>query len=303
MPNIGPPLQGYYYDLASDTLRPLAGTPGAVGGPSQFGITFVGDATANVTLTSMPAAEDYFNTSVRYATKLDLLGYTQCRLIMRKMATAGPVGSDIQLKYSTTNPASAYSGAAWTPSGALCQLTGTNTTVDSGWVDMPAGMRVNDIYIVPTEAGGDAATSPVVGGLWVFFRSAAVPNFTRIEEKVQFAPAAGVTATAYTDLYQPIIFDKSKYVGYSSIVFQCDLNQGNAGSYQCWAQIAKLTGPTPITQSEVTQAAMAQFSHVAKESGDISALLSAGQDMYECQVKVAAGGQIFLPFSAIVVRY
>jgi len=276
------------------------GNPGA----SMFGITFVGDATANVTLTSMPAAEDYFNTSVRYATKLDLAGYTQCRLIMRKMATAGPVSSAVMLKYSTTNPASAFSGAAWTASGAQCTLSGTNTTVDSGWIDMPAGMRANDMFIVPTEGSGDGAASPVVGGLWAFFRaSGVVPNFTRTEEKVQFAPCNGVTAAVYTDYYQPIIFDKSRYAGYSSIVFQADLNQSAAGSFQCWAQLAKLTGPTPITASEVTQAAMAQFSHVIKESGDISSLLTNGPDIYEIQGKVAAGGTVNLPFSAIVVRY
>jgi hypothetical protein len=270
----------------------------------MFGVTFVGDATANVTLTAMPAAEDYFNTSVRYATKLDLAGYTQCRLVMRKMATSGPVAAAVLLKYSTTNPASAFSAGAWTASGAQCSLNGTNVTVDSGWIDMPAGMRANDMFIVPTELSGDGSASPVVGGLWVFFRaSGVVPNFTRTEEKVQFAPCNNVTAAVYTDYYQPVIFDKSRYAGYSSIVFQCDLNQGNSGSFQCWAQLAKLVGPTPITQSEVTQAAMAQFAHQIKESGDISSFLTNGPEIYEIQGKVAAGGQVNVPFSAIVVRY
>jgi len=303
MPSIGQPIQGYYYDLATDTLRPIMGMSGP-GGFSQFGVDFVADASANVTLTSLAAAEDYLGTSVRYAHKLDLAGYTQCRFLVRKMATAGTATSKLALKYSTTNPANAFSAGAWTTSGAELLLNNTNTNLDTGWIAMPAGMCVNDIYVCPTQQGGDGATSPVVGNIQAYFRaSGIVPNMSRAEMKVQMAASSGQTATAYTSLYQPCVFDKSRFVGYSQIVYQADLVNSNAGNGQLWAQLAFLNTAVGITQSEVTQVSAAQNAHNLKDSPDISAYLTNGPDVYMNQVKTVAGASLAIPFSAIVVRY
>ena len=144
----------------------------AAGGAStqQLSITFVADATANTTLTDMAAAEDYLGTSVRHVAKADLAAYSHVRFVVRRMATASAAGAVVNLKYSLTNPANTFSAAAWNSIPCQLSIVATNTTLDSGWIAMPAGMKVNDVYLAVTQAGGDGVLDPVLGAVRAYFR-------------------------------------------------------------------------------------------------------------------------------------
>jgi hypothetical protein len=149
-------------------------TPSASGGTdnvlSSTEVTFIADATANTTLTALAAAEDYLATSIRHTTKIDLANYSQVRFIVRRMATAAAAGTVVNLKYSLTDPASAFSAAAWTAIPAQLSLAATNVTLDTGWINMPAGMKVNNVYLAVTQAGGDGVAAPVIGSVRAFFK-------------------------------------------------------------------------------------------------------------------------------------
>jgi hypothetical protein len=119
----------------------------------------------------MAAAEDFLGTSVRHVTKLDLASYTQVRFVVRRMATAAAAGSPVlTLKYGTTDPPAAFSAANWTTTGCVVSLTPTNQTLDTGWVSMPAGMKINNCYVAVTQQGGDGTQAPVVGSVRAYFR-------------------------------------------------------------------------------------------------------------------------------------
>lgn len=155
------------------------------GAPQQtMEVTFIADASANTTLTAMAAAEDYLATSVRHVTRLDLTGYTAVRMVVRRMATASAAGAVLNLKYSLTDPNNTFAAGAWSSIPLQVSINTTNATLDSGWVTIPAGMRVNNVYIAVTQAGGDGSAAPVIGSVRAFFRG----------------PTGGAGATRLTDL-------------------------------------------------------------------------------------------------------
>jgi hypothetical protein len=155
-------------DFATKWVTPTAGGTDNV--LSSMEVTFIADATANTTLTAMAAAEDYLATSVRHTTKVDLANFSQVRFVVRRMATAAAAGAVINLKYSLTDPASAFSAAAWTAIPAQVSLAPTSVTLDTGWINMPAGMKVNNVYLAVTQAGGDGTAAPVIGSVRAFFK-------------------------------------------------------------------------------------------------------------------------------------
>lgn len=135
-------------------------------------VPFVADATANTTLTNMLAAEEYLDASQKFITKVDLSQFTHCRLETRRMAgSAAGAGAKMMLQYSTTVSGATFVGSAWDESGAEVGLNVTNQTLDSGWISMPSGMKVDNCYITIVLSGGDGAADPVVGGIRAVFRA------------------------------------------------------------------------------------------------------------------------------------
>jgi Collagen triple helix repeat (20 copies) len=157
-------------DFATKWVTPTAGSGGTDNVLSSMEVTFIADATANTTLTAMAAAEDYLATSVRHTTKVDLANFSQVRFVVRRMATASAPGAVVNLKYSLTDPASAFSAAAWMAIPAQLSLNATSVTLDTGWINMPAGMKVNNVYLSVTQAGGDGTAAPVIGSVRAFFK-------------------------------------------------------------------------------------------------------------------------------------
>lgn len=133
-------------------------------------IDIVADATANMTLTNMASAEDYLDSSQKAITKLDLSQFTHCRLGVRRMAGASAAGAKLMVQYAITAPTSTFTGSEWSESGAEVSLNATNTQLDSGWVSMPGGMKIDDCFIDIITSGGDGVADPVVGSIRIFFR-------------------------------------------------------------------------------------------------------------------------------------
>lgn len=148
-----------------------AATPGHGTAYHYMFVTFVADATANTSLTNMPSAEDYLDSSQKGMAKADLSQFTHCRLAIRRMAGAAAAGTPkLELQYATSNPSSTFVGSEWTPSGAEVVLTSTNTMLDSGWISMPGGMKIDDVYLHIIMSGGDGTADPVVGSIRAQFR-------------------------------------------------------------------------------------------------------------------------------------
>jgi len=145
------------------------GTNGAPGTPGVITIPFVSDASANLTLTSMAAARDFLGASLRYTSKADLDTCTQCRLIARKMATAGFAGSTVTLAVSAINPTTTFVTGDWT-NVASVGIAVANQVLDSGWQTLAVGLRVTNSYIAAVMAGGNGVISPVMGSIAGFFR-------------------------------------------------------------------------------------------------------------------------------------
>jgi hypothetical protein len=160
------------YEASSSQWKNKPPAAGAGGGSvyNYTTVTFVADATANTTLTSMTAAEDYLATSVRHVTRLDATYFEHVRFVVRRMATASAAGAVLNLKYSTTDPANVFSAAAWTAIPAQVSIVATNVTLDTGWIALPAGMKVANVYLAVTQAGGDGTLSPVVGSIRAYLR-------------------------------------------------------------------------------------------------------------------------------------
>lgn len=134
-------------------------------------IPFIADATANTTLTDMASAEDYLGGSSRHITMMDLAYFTHCRLVVRRMSGAAAAGSPaITLQYATSQPSSTFVGTEWTPSGASCTITATNSVIDSDWQAMPGGMMIDDVFLACVQSGGDGAADPVIGSVRAYFR-------------------------------------------------------------------------------------------------------------------------------------
>lgn len=131
-------------------------------------IPLVADSAA-VALTNMAAALNFFNSSHRHATKVDLTGFTQVRLLVNKQATAGAAASKVILRYRTAFDATAANWSDIGSSEVSCAINVQNTVIDSGWINLVAGAKA-DVFICPLMSGGDGALDPAVGSVTAQFK-------------------------------------------------------------------------------------------------------------------------------------
>jgi hypothetical protein len=144
------------------------GAQGPAGPASGFPLTLVADG-AGLTLTNMALALAFLAGSYRYAVKADLTGFTQCRLIVNKQATAGAAASKIILRYRTAFDTTA---ANWLDIGASevsVAINVQNTVLVTSWINLVAGAKA-DVFIAPLCSGGDGVLDPVVGSIMAQFK-------------------------------------------------------------------------------------------------------------------------------------
>jgi collagen type VII alpha len=233
-------------DYATKWVTPAVGvgTDNVIG---SLDVTFVADASANTTLTAMAAAEDYLATSVRHVTKVDLTAVGQVRFVVKRMATAAAAGAVLNLKYSLTDPASVFSAAAWTAIPAQVSLVTPNITLDTGWINLPVGMKVNNVYLAVTQAGGDGSAAPVVGSIRAFFKGtgplgpegpqgpAGAPGVPGpdLRIKVRRTSAFSITSTFTDVIFNTEIYDTNNAYNPATGVFTAP----QAGTYKITTQI------------------------------------------------------------------
>ena len=134
-------------------------------------ITYHSHAGANFVMTNATEAERFAGNSTRHMMKVDLLGYSQVRLVTLVIARSNSANTPIiRLKYHT-----AFSSdiADFIQLGASAQVelsVATASYSDTGWINLTANAKVDGIYIVLAESGGDGAADPALGNTLVMFR-------------------------------------------------------------------------------------------------------------------------------------
>lgn len=132
-------------------------------------VPFVATPTSGLTFSNLPAAVGFFGASSRSVMQIDLTGYTQCRLVANKQATAGSAGSKLGIYYRTafSTTASDYSIAG--TSAVEVSVDTTNTMLASSWIDLATSAKA-DVCVVILGHSGDGATSPTFGSITLHFR-------------------------------------------------------------------------------------------------------------------------------------
>ena len=119
---------------------------------------------------NMPAAEDFFNSTVGTHSVVNLAGYTHVQLVGFKGATAGNAGSKVYLKMYTSGSTTAVgSFAAIGTSSVEVAVDTANATLDSGVIPLAQAARVDGLLIALTGDGGDGVIDPRFGTISAVF--------------------------------------------------------------------------------------------------------------------------------------
>jgi len=137
--------------------------------PAYKRLTFVTD---NVTFTNMPAAVGFFAGQAAYIQEVDLTGYTQARLRVNKLGTAGNTNSTIRAVYNTTysQTANTYLQLGSAAQVEVVPSTTANAFFDSGWINLATNAKVDNIYIAIVGLNGNGTLDPIYGSITVEFQ-------------------------------------------------------------------------------------------------------------------------------------
>ena len=135
----------------------------------QKSFTVHGDAGANWVLTNSPLVERLVGNSTRSVFAVDLSNYSQVRLRVNKQVI-GTVTSVLRAKYSTTFTATIGSYSTLGASGEVEISLAATGYVDTWWIDLANGAKINPCYIGFTESGGDGVADPALGATNILFR-------------------------------------------------------------------------------------------------------------------------------------
>jgi hypothetical protein len=128
---------------------------------------------ASTIWTNMPAAASFFLSSATVAKntqRVDLTGYTQCRLLVNKQGVSGAAASKLALKYKAspyTQTVANYSDIG--ASEVSVAVNVNNTYLDTGWINLAEGAKA-DVFIDVVGSGGDGALDPVFGTITAVFK-------------------------------------------------------------------------------------------------------------------------------------
>jgi hypothetical protein len=119
----------------------------------------------------MPAAAGFLNLSAGIIQEVDLTGFTQARLRVNKLGTAGVANSTIRAVYSTTYTQTAGSFLQLGSAAQVETIIGTtiNAFFDSGYINMAAGAIAANIYIAIVGLNGNGTADPVYGSITLEF--------------------------------------------------------------------------------------------------------------------------------------
>lgn len=121
------------------------------------------------TWSNMPSAISFYDGSAAFITAAELSNFTQVRLLINKLGTAGATGSAIILRYNTTYTQNANLWSAIGTTSVQLAVNNTNQFLETAWIDLVAGAKA-DVFIALMGSGGDGAADPIFGMITAEFR-------------------------------------------------------------------------------------------------------------------------------------
>jgi hypothetical protein len=122
---------------------------------------------------NMPAAASFFLSTATVAKgtrRIDLTGYTQCRLLVNKQATAGASASKLILRYKAapfTQTVANYTDIG--SSEVSVAVNVQNAYLDTGWINLETGAKA-DVFVDVIGSGGDGVLDPAFGTVTAVFK-------------------------------------------------------------------------------------------------------------------------------------
>ena len=136
-------------------------------------VDFATPVLAALIWTNMPAAASFLLSTATVAKstrRIDLTGYTQCRLLVNKQGTAGAAASKLILRYKAapfTQTVANYADIG--SSEVSVAINVQNTYLDTGWINLVAGAKA-DVFVNVIGSGGDGALDPAFGIITAVFK-------------------------------------------------------------------------------------------------------------------------------------
>lgn len=137
---------------------------------SGLHVCFHAVSSAQSSWSAMPAAATLLNGHHRHISRAVLTGFSQARLHVNKMGTAGFAGAKWILRYSTVygTTAATFTADAGTTEIA-CAIDATDTFVSSSWTNL-AALAKADVFLAIVGSGGNGVITPQYGGCYAEFR-------------------------------------------------------------------------------------------------------------------------------------
>lgn len=135
-------------------------------------VVFATPVLAALAWTNMPTALSFlFSTATvgKDIQKVDLTGYTQCRLLVNKQGTAGAAAAKLILRYRTAFNQVVANYSDIGTSEVSVAVNVTNTYLETAWIDLAAGAKA-DVFVTVLGSGGDGTLDPAFGAIIAEFK-------------------------------------------------------------------------------------------------------------------------------------
>jgi hypothetical protein len=139
--------------------------------PTQLIVPFHCDASNPATATNQANAEQFLVNSSRNIVKVDLSKYTQVRLTTRVVTGSVSVNNPrLYVEYYVGSFSTTVSDYLDIGTSAVSTSIASTGMIDSGWINMVAGAKVDNVFLTILQNGGDGAADPSFGLINVQFR-------------------------------------------------------------------------------------------------------------------------------------
>lgn len=140
---------------------------------SQILIPFATTDIANMVWTNQPVALSFWMssaTSGKGVIRVDLTNYTQVRLMVNKLNTAGATDSKLILRYKTGSWSTAVADYLNIGvSEVSVPINVQNTFLETSWIDLVPEAKA-DVLITLLGSGGDGVIDPIFGYIAATFK-------------------------------------------------------------------------------------------------------------------------------------
>lgn len=149
-------------------------TPGVAWGYRPMCIAMWARGDSTLTLSNCPAADTLVPSSgvSRMVVKADLSTFRQARLVGQRDGGTVAAGMTMHLRYHTAFSATVadYVIIGSSAVSVACAPASPPKYLDSGWIDLVAGARADDLFLALVTNGGDGTSDPTFGNIYIYFR-------------------------------------------------------------------------------------------------------------------------------------